>query len=84
MQVNVEIHLGTCSILEFKMTGFKKNAWTMVILDDADVANALAHHDLTPDGLRHRVSGQPNGSLIGYSFRSMLSSSSVVSQKSVG
>ena len=34
-----------------KTTGFKKNAWAMVFLDDADVANALAYHDLTPDGL---------------------------------
>ena len=34
-----------------KTTGFVKGAWAMVFLDDADVANALAYHDLTPDGL---------------------------------
>ena len=34
-----------------KTTGFLKNAWAMVFLDNADVANALAYHDLTPDGL---------------------------------
>ena len=34
-----------------KSKGFVKNAWAMVFLDDADVADALAYHDLTPDGL---------------------------------
>ena len=34
-----------------KSTGFVKGAWAMVFLDDADVANALAYHDLTPQGL---------------------------------
>ncbi len=34
-----------------KTTGFIKNAWAIVFLDDADVANALAYHDLTPEGL---------------------------------
>ncbi|HSU77460.1 MAG TPA: hypothetical protein VLI89_10330 [Burkholderiales bacterium] len=33
-----------------KTTGFKKNAWAIVFLDNADQANALAYHDLTPDG----------------------------------
>src|SRR5213593_845869 len=34
-----------------KTTTFRKGAWAMVFLDDADVANALGYHDLTPDGL---------------------------------
>jgi hypothetical protein len=34
-----------------KTSGFQKGAWAMVLLDDADQANALAYHDLTPDGL---------------------------------
>ena len=33
-----------------KSTGFIKNAWAIVFLDDADVAGALAYHDLTDDG----------------------------------
>jgi len=33
-----------------RTTGFKKNAWAVVFLDTADQANALAYHDLTPDG----------------------------------
>jgi hypothetical protein len=33
-----------------KTTGFKKGAWAMVFLDDADAPGALAYHDLTPDG----------------------------------
>ena len=33
-----------------KTTGFKKGAWAMVFLDDADQPGALAYHDLTPDG----------------------------------
>ena len=33
-----------------KTDGFQKGAWAMVFLDDADQANALAYHDLTPDG----------------------------------
>jgi len=32
-------------------TGFVKNAWAVVFLDDADTPGALAYHDLTPDGL---------------------------------
>jgi len=32
-------------------TGFVKNAWAMVFLDNADQQGALAYHDLTPDGL---------------------------------
>ena len=31
--------------------GFIPGAWAMVFLDNADQANALAYHDLTPDGL---------------------------------
>jgi hypothetical protein len=34
-----------------RSTGFKKNAWAMVFLDNADAPGALAYHDLTPDGL---------------------------------
>ena len=34
-----------------KTTDFKKGAWGVVFLDTADQANALAYHDLTPDGL---------------------------------
>ena len=34
-----------------KATGFIKGAWAMTFLDTADAANALAYHDLTPQGL---------------------------------
>jgi hypothetical protein len=34
-----------------KSTGFVPGAWSLVFLDDADQAGALAYHDLTPDGL---------------------------------
>jgi len=34
-----------------KTTDFQPGAWAMVLLDNADQANALAYHDLTPDGL---------------------------------
>jgi len=34
-----------------KSTGFVKNAWAVVFLDNADQPGALAYHDLTPDGL---------------------------------
>jgi len=34
-----------------KTTDFKKGAWAIVFLDDADQPGALAYHDLTPDGL---------------------------------
>jgi len=34
-----------------RTTGFKKGAWGFIFLDNADAANALAYHDLTPDGL---------------------------------
>jgi hypothetical protein len=54
MQAFVDQHVapvwGTPAKL-VKSKGFVKNAWAMVFLDDADVANALAYHDLTPDGL---------------------------------
>lgn len=31
--------------------GFRKGAWAMVFLEDADEEDALAYHDLTPEGL---------------------------------
>src|SRR5215468_1483672 len=34
-----------------KTTGFLKNCWAVVFLDDADQPGALAYHDLTPEGL---------------------------------
>lgn len=34
-----------------KSTGFIKNNWAVVFLDDTDDPTALAYHDLTPDGL---------------------------------
>ena len=34
-----------------KTSSFQKGAWAMVFLDDADQPQALAYHDLTPDGL---------------------------------
>ena len=34
-----------------KSTDFRKGAWALACLEDADVANALGYHDLTPDGL---------------------------------
>lgn len=34
-----------------KTTDFKKDAWALAFLDTADQANALAYHELTPDGL---------------------------------
>jgi len=34
-----------------KTSGFIKNAWAIVFLDDADQPGALAYHDLTPEGL---------------------------------
>jgi len=33
-----------------RTNGFKKGAWGFVLLDVADAENALAYHDLTPDG----------------------------------
>jgi len=33
-----------------KTADFEKGAWAMVFVDDADQADALAYHDLTPDG----------------------------------
>jgi hypothetical protein len=54
MQVFVTQHVvpvwGTPARL-VKSKGFVKGAWAMVFLDDADEPNALAYHDLTPDGL---------------------------------
>ena len=34
-----------------KKRSFKRGAWAMVFLDNADQPGALAYHDLTPDGL---------------------------------
>ena len=34
-----------------RTTGFRKDAWAVVFLDDADQPGALAYHDLTPEGL---------------------------------
>ena len=34
-----------------RASGFRKGAWAFVFLDTADQANALAYHELTPDGL---------------------------------
>jgi hypothetical protein len=34
-----------------KTKGFKRGAWAIVFLDNADQPGALAYHDLTPDGL---------------------------------
>jgi hypothetical protein len=34
-----------------KSTGFIKDAWAVVFLDNADQPGALAYHDLTPEGL---------------------------------
>jgi len=54
MQLYVNQHVapvwGTPAKL-VKSTGFIKDAWAVVFLDDADQPGALAYHDLTPDGL---------------------------------
>jgi hypothetical protein len=54
MQAYVDKHVapvwGTPAKL-IKSTGFMKDAWAMVFLDDADAPGALAYHDLTPAGL---------------------------------
>jgi hypothetical protein len=34
-----------------KASDFIRGAWAMTFLDDADVADALAYHDVTPEGL---------------------------------
>jgi hypothetical protein len=34
-----------------RSAGFLRNAWAIVLLDDADQPGALAYHDLTPGGL---------------------------------
>jgi hypothetical protein len=34
-----------------RTTGFRKDAWAVVFLDNADQPGALAYHDLTPEGL---------------------------------
>jgi hypothetical protein len=53
MQAYVEDHVarvwGTPAKL-IRTSDFKKDAWAMVFLDDADQPGALAYHDLTPDG----------------------------------
>ena len=54
MQVYIDQHVapvwGTPAKL-VKTSGFVKNAWAMVFLDDADQPDALAYHDLTPEAL---------------------------------
>ena len=54
MQEYVTAHVapvwGTPATL-LKTKGFRKHAWAMVFLDNADQPGALAYHDLTPDGL---------------------------------
>jgi len=54
MQKYVDVHVapvwGTPAKL-IKARGFKRGAWAMVFLDNADQPGALAYHDLTPDGL---------------------------------
>src|SRR5437762_8471227 len=54
MQAYVSQHVapvwGTPAKL-IKSTGFVKDAWAVVFLDNADQPGALAYHDLTPDGL---------------------------------
>lgn len=54
MQAYIDQHVapvwGTPAKL-VKTTGFVKDAWAMVFLDNADQAGALAYHDLTPEGL---------------------------------
>ena len=54
MQVYVDQHVApiwAAPATLFKSTGFVNGAWAMVFLDDADEPDALAYHDLTPDGL---------------------------------
>jgi hypothetical protein len=54
MQEYVDKHVapvwGTPARL-IRTTGFRKDAWAVVFLDDADQPGALAYHDLTPEGL---------------------------------
>src|SRR3989475_702521 len=54
MQAYVDHHVapiwGTPAKL-IKASGFVKDGWGMVFLDDADQPGALAYHDLTPEGL---------------------------------
>jgi hypothetical protein len=54
MQAYVDQHVapvwGTPAKL-VKSTGFIKDAWAIVFLENADVQGALAYHDLTPGGL---------------------------------
>src|SRR5262245_1120010 len=54
LQAYVDLHVapvwGTPAKL-VKSTGYVAKAWAIVFLDDADEEDALAYHDLTPDGL---------------------------------
>ena len=54
MQEYVDKHVapvwGTPAKL-IKTDGFRKGAWAIVFLDNADQPGALAYHDLTPEGL---------------------------------
>lgn len=53
MQAYIDIciapHWGVSARL-IQSDSYIKGAWAMVFIDDADVAGALAYHDLTPDG----------------------------------
>ena len=53
LQAYVDRHIapvwGTPAKL-IKTRGFVKNAWAIVLLDEADAEGALAYHELTPDG----------------------------------
>ena len=54
MQVYVDQHIAPVWVTPAKLiksTGFVKNSWAIVFLDDADQPGALALHELTPDGL---------------------------------
>jgi hypothetical protein len=54
MQVFVDRHVGPVWATPAKLVksrGYRKGAWAMVFLDNADEPGALAYHDLTPDGL---------------------------------
>src|SRR6478672_5528369 len=54
MQLYVDRHVapvwGTPARL-VKTKGFRKGAWALVFLENADSPGAEAYHDLTPDGL---------------------------------
>src|SRR2546428_14028946 len=54
MQKYVDLHVAPVWATPARLIqgrGFRKGAWAMTFLDDADQPGALAYHDLTPDGL---------------------------------